>query len=399
MPSSLRIKFVGQFSILIERVISDKKEFLKLVERLSNERSIAVDLEFDKNRYRYGFTMCLMQLAVEDECFIVDPLSDDIDISMVFPIMENPEILKLAFEFGEDIRLFHHLGCKPKNVFDLSIATKLLDYSQVSLGSILAQLLDIETDKSSQKSNWFQRPLSDKQIRYAADDVRYLHQLESLLNERIVARKMNDWVMEEREVFENQNFESTESSNHFKTRDMDGMTEVEWFVFEQLIAFREELAEASNKPSYQVLDKDYLLTLAKNKSAISSFYMESKAPKKLLNEAFKVRLLDIIKRSKDKAIQSGLSMTSLVNPRLSKEEMEEIKAKKREKDTIVANTFKPIQQRIKEDFGDNAAVYLLGNKLMNELASGIYSNLRHYKRELILNYAQELKFNVSLPVN
>jgi len=370
-----------------------------LVERLSNERSIAVDLEFDKNRYRYGFTMCLMQLAVEDECFIVDPLSDDIDISIVFPIMENPEILKLAFEFGEDIRLFHHLGCKPKNVFDLSIATKLLDYSQVSLGSILAQLLDIETDKSSQKSNWFQRPLSDKQIRYAADDVRYLHQLESLLNERIAARKMNDWVMEEREVFENQNFESTESSNHFKTRDMDGMTEVEWFVFEQLIAFREELAEASNKPSYQVLDKDYLLTLAKNKSAISSFYMESKAPKKLLNEAFKVRLLDIIKRSKDKAIQSGLSMTSLVNPRLSKEEMEEIKAKKREKDTIVANTFKPIQQRIKEDFGDNAAVYLLGNKLMNELASGIYSNLRHYKRELILNYAQELKFNVSLPVN
>jgi ribonuclease D len=380
---------------LQEHVISKEEDFLKIVDHLSKEQSIAVDLEFDKNRYRYGFTICLMQVATKDECFVIDPLSDGIDISLIFPVMEDPAIVKLAFEFGEDIRLFHHLGCKPKNLYDLSVATKLLDYSQVSLGSILSQFLDIEADKSSQKSNWFQRPLSEKQIKYAGDDVRYLHSLESILTKRIAEKNMENWVEEERIVFENQDFQSTENSNYYKTRDKDGMSEVQWYIFERLIEFREDLAKESNRPPYQIMDKDFLLGLAKNKSLISSFFMESKASKRLLNEAFKVRLLELVKSSKQSAIEKGLSLTDLVNPKLSKEEMDEVRAQKNEKDSLVSNTYKPIQQLIKKDFGENAALYIMGNKLMNELAAGSFDSLRDYKRDLILGYAKQLNMNLS----
>ena len=308
--------------------------------------------------------------------------------------MEDSAIIKLAFEFGEDIRLFHHLGCRPKNLYDLSISTKLLDYSQVSLGNILSQLLAIEVDKSSQKSNWFQRPLSEKQVKYAADDVRYLHRLESILNKRIEEKKIDDWIKEERFVFENQNFESTENSNHYKIRDMDDMSEVQWYIFECLIEFREELAKDSNRPSYQIMDKDFLLRLAKNNNMIDSFYMESKASKRFLNETFKMRLLNLVKSSKQIAIEKGFSLTDLVNPKLSQEEMDEVRAKKNIKDSIVSNTYKPIQKLIKQDFGENAAVYIMGNRLMNELAAGSYDNLRDYKRELIVSYAKQLNMNL-----
>lgn len=395
MSKAIKTKFATHFLDLEEKVITKKKELLDAVEHLNGQQSIAVDLEFDKNRYRYGFTMCLMQVATKDECFIIDPLSPDIDISSTFSLMENPNIKKLAFEFGEDIRLFHHLGCKPKNLFDLSIATKFLDYSQVSLGSILSQVLEFETDKSSQKSNWFQRPLTEKQIKYAGDDVRFLHQLESILTNRIAEKNMENWVTEERMFFESQNFEATENSNHFKTRDMDGMSEVQWFIFEQLIAFREELAEESNRPAYQIMDKDFLLALAKNKSVISSFFMESKASKKILNEAFKQRLLEKVKVSKQTAIEHGLSMTQLVNPKPTKEEMEAIRSAKSAKEAVISNTYKPIQALIKKDIGENAAVYIMGNKLMNELAVGVYDHLHDYKRKLILDYAKQL--NLSLP--
>ncbi len=377
-----------------EHVISKEEDFLKTIDLLSKEQSIAVDLEFDKNRYRYGFTMCLMQVATQDECFVIDPLSESIDISLIFPVMEDSAIIKLAFEFGEDIRLFHHLGCRPKNLYDLSISTKLLDYSQVSLGNILSQLLAIEVDKSSQKSNWFQRPLSEKQVKYAADDVRYLHRLESILNKRIEEKKIDDWIKEERFVFENQNFESTENSNHYKIRDMDDMSEVQWYIFECLIEFREELAKDSNRPSYQIMDKDFLLRLAKNNNMIDSFYMESKASKRFLNETFKMRLLNLVKSSKQIAIEKGFSLTDLVNPKLSQEEMDEVRAKKNIKDSIVSNTYKPIQKLIKQDFGENAAVYIMGNRLMNELAAGSYDNLRDYKRELIVSYAKQLNMNL-----
>ena len=377
-----------------EHVISKEEDFLKTIDLLSKEQSIAVDLEFDKNRYRYGFTMCLMQVATQDECFVIDPLSESIDISLIFPVMEDSAIIKLAFEFGEDIRLFHHLGCRPKNLYDLSISTKLLDYSQVSLGNILSQLLAIEVDKSSQKSNWFQRPLSEKQVKYAADDVRYLHRLESILNKRIEEKKIDDWIKEERFVFENQNFESTENSNHYKIGDMDDMSEVQWYIFECLIEFREELAKDSNRPSYQIMDKDFLLRLAKNNNMIDSFYMESKASKRFLNETFKMRLLNLVKSSKQIAIEKGFSLTDLVNPKLSQEEMDEVRAKKNIKDSIVSNTYKPIQKLIKQDFGENAAVYIMGNRLMNELAAGSYDNLRDYKRELIVSYAKQLNMNL-----
>ena len=377
-----------------EHVISKEEDFLKTIDLLSKEQSIAVDLEFDKNRYRYGFTMCLMQVATQDECFVIDPLSESIDISLIFPVMEDSAIIKLAFEFGEDIRLFHHLGCRPKNLYDLSISTKLLDYSQVSVGNILSQLLAIEVDKSSQKSNWFQMPLSEKQVKYAADDVRYLHRLESILNKRIEEKKIDDWIKEERFVFENQNFESTENSNHYKIRDMDDMSEVQWYIFECLIEFREELAKDSNRPSYQIMDKDFLLRLAKNNNMIDSFYMESKASKRFLNETFKMRLLNLVKSSKQIAIEKGFSLTDLVNPKLSQEEMDEVRAKKNIKDSIVSNTYKPIQKLIKQDFGENAAVYIMGNRLMNELAAGSYDNLRDYKRELIVSYAKQLNMNL-----
>ena len=381
---------------LKEQVVSTENKYLEVLEYLAKQDSIAVDLEFDKNRYRYGFTMCLMQVAVGSDCFVLDPLSDGIDISRTFHLMENPKIQKLTFEFGEDIRLFHHLGCKPKNIYDLSVATKLLDYSQVSLGNILSQFLNIDADKSSQKSNWFQRPLTEKQLQYAADDVRYLHQLESLLNNKIIHKKMMSWVQEEREFFESQDFENTENSNYFKPRDKDGMSEVQWFIFEKLIAYREKLAEGANKPSYQILDKDYLLSLAKSKNEIQSFYAESRAPKKLMNESFKNQLLEVLNKSKIEAIQLGLSLDKLVNPMLSKEEMSLVRSTKKERDSIVANIYKPIQSLIKRDFGENAAVYIMGNKLMTELASGSYLNLRAYKRELISKYADELNLKIEL---
>jgi ribonuclease D len=278
----------------------------------------------------------------------------------------------------------------------LSVSSKLLDYSQVSLGNILGQFLNIDADKSSQKSNWFQRPLTEKQVQYAADDVRYLHQLESLLNNKIIHKKMMSWVQEEREFFESQDFENTENSNYFKPRDKDGMSEVQWFIFEKLIAYREKLAEEANKPSYQILDKDYLLSLAKSKNEIQSFYAESKAPKKLMNESFKNQLLEVLNKSKVEAIQLGLSLDKLVNPMLSKEEMSLVRSTKKERDSIVANIYKPIQSLIKRDFGENAAVYIMGNKLMTELASGSYLNLRAYKRELISKYADELNLKIEL---
>jgi len=164
------------------QIITHQEELESITENLSNVSRIAADLEFDKNYYRYGFNLCLVQLFDGENCYLVDPLSDDLNIKSIFPVLEDPEIEIITFAFGEDLRLLHSLGCFPKNIYDIDIATSLLNYEPGSLTKLLDEAIDVDTGKSSQTSNWFQRPLTDQQKKYAAHDVLHLFDLKDKLD-------------------------------------------------------------------------------------------------------------------------------------------------------------------------------------------------------------------------
>ena len=101
--------------------ITTQEQLSECITKINSVPEIAVDLEFDKNRYRYGFNLCLLQIKAADEIFLIDPLGADFDIKPIFEPLENPKIEKVVYAFGEDIRLLHTLGCYPKNLFDIVI--------------------------------------------------------------------------------------------------------------------------------------------------------------------------------------------------------------------------------------------------------------------------------------
>src|SRR5690554_5655013 len=177
--------------------ITSNEDFEKAIAVLSTKESIYIDLEFDKNHFRYGFNLCLMQIFDGEICYLIDPISD-IEINAIFPILENENIQIVCFAFNEDMRLLHHLGARPNNILDLAIATRLLDYDTLSLNNTLSVILEDDryiTEKSSQqKSNWFQRPLTEKQNHYAAEDVLYLPALSEELKKRIEAEGKTTWL-------------------------------------------------------------------------------------------------------------------------------------------------------------------------------------------------------------
>jgi ribonuclease D len=53
------------------------------------------------------------------------------------------------------------------------------------LKDLVREVLGIEISKHQQSSDWGAAELSDAQIEYAASDVRYLHRLRSILEERL----------------------------------------------------------------------------------------------------------------------------------------------------------------------------------------------------------------------
>jgi ribonuclease D len=100
-------------------------------------------------------------------------------------LLEAPGILKL-FHFARfDLAtLRHHLGITVAPVFCSKIASKLgRTYSpRHGLKELVKELEGIELDKTAQSSDWGNAMhLSEEQLRYAANDVRYLHNLHQTL--------------------------------------------------------------------------------------------------------------------------------------------------------------------------------------------------------------------------
>lgn len=375
--------------------VETKEVLADCVEVLKKQRAIAIDLEFDKNRYRYGFNLCLIQVYAGERCFIIDPLAEGMDLKDFYTVIEDPKIEKVVYSFGEDLRLFHSLGCFPQNTFDVAIAMRLLDYPPASLAAAVYEILDIEISKSAQKSNWFLRPLSEKQMSYAAKDVLYLIEMKGILIKMAEEKEILDWIEEENRIIDGLSYADVDNNNYLKEKDKHGLSEHEYYIFKGLLDYRETIAEKYNRPSYQIIDKEYLRELSERPNQIYRFEKIRGIYKTLKKEAFKNELWEKFQSLAKEAEKAGLSKTENALKKMSSELYQAKKIERAIRDEAKKKVFKPIQELIAKNYGENVVTYILGNRLMDELALGKLENLRNYKRVLIERYAAELGLDLS----
>ena len=172
--------------------ITNQIAFDTLCHDLKKEPYIAVDTEFMWETTYYP-QLCLIQIATVNNIYLIDALAG-LDLSSLKPILENNNIEKIVHDGIHDLRILStEIGAQFNNVFDTQIAAELLDIDfQISLANLLIYF-DIATlDKSSKRSNWAKRPLSEKQISYAKNDVLYLITLTQTLKSRLTQQSKNN---------------------------------------------------------------------------------------------------------------------------------------------------------------------------------------------------------------
>ena len=130
--------------------------------------------------------LCLVQLSDPDGFVSVVRIElGQKEAPLLKELLEASSILKL-FHFARfDLAtLKHNLGITVAPVFCSKIASKLSrTYSpRHGLKELVKELEGIELDKTAQSSDWGNAMnLSDEQLRYAANDVRYLHSIQQTL--------------------------------------------------------------------------------------------------------------------------------------------------------------------------------------------------------------------------
>ena len=61
--------------------------------------------------------------------------------------------------------------------------------SKHGLKDLVSEILDIQLDKSEQSSDWSKKKLTKKQIEYAMNDVLYLSEIKTTLNNKLLSQK------------------------------------------------------------------------------------------------------------------------------------------------------------------------------------------------------------------
>ncbi len=233
----------------------------------ADEPFLAVDTEFERTSTFYA-RIGLLQIADSKCCYLIDPLTID-DWSSFKELISSPSCTLVMHSCSEDLSLLQtFLGCLPASLFDTQLAAAFLGIGfSISYQSLVEQLLGIEVAKDETRSDWIKRPLSDKQIHYAAADVRYLAQIREILSGQIEAKGMTEWLRAEcaQQLVIAQNLEQeslwhsyyTGISNAWRLN-AEGLQ-----ALQQLCFWREQKARQRNKPrSWIVKDNDLLALCA-----------------------------------------------------------------------------------------------------------------------------------------
>ncbi|MCQ2914971.1 MAG: ribonuclease D [Alphaproteobacteria bacterium] len=236
-----------------------------LCSRLSKHKFITVDTEFLREK-TYWPQLCLIQVASEEEGACIDPLAQDIDLSSFFELMQNEKIVKVFHAAHQDIEIIYHLSGKtPTPVFDTQLAAMVCGFGEsVSYQNIVFKLLNREIDKSMRFTDWSRRPLTEKQIHYALNDVTHLRDVYVKLLGILSDNNRTSWLNDEMQKLTDVKTYKIDPNDAWKKLKINSTNRQALAICKEICAFREEEAQKSNHIRKAILRDEVIEEIAHN---------------------------------------------------------------------------------------------------------------------------------------
>jgi len=224
---------------------------------------IAVDTEFMREQ-TFWPRLCLVQIASEDTEVLIDSMAQDIDLTPLFDLMVDENVLKVFHSARQDVEIVHHLaGVIPHPIFDTQVAAMVCGFGEaVSYSMLVKRLLGRNLDKTSRFTDWSRRPLSERQLTYAIGDVTYLRDLYPQLRAQLDQSERASWLNEEMGVLTDPATYELHPEQAWKRLKMRIKTPKALAVLMELAAWREREAQTQDVPRSRVLKDEALYDIA-----------------------------------------------------------------------------------------------------------------------------------------
>jgi ribonuclease D len=252
--------------IVSYQTITSPAQLADFCRRLARAGRIGLDTEFvSEDTYRPE--LCLVQVATESELAVIDPYRAG-DLTQFWEVLAEGPHTTIAHAAREEVNFsLTACGRPPAGVFDTQIAAGLCSTEYPSsYGAVVTKVLARKAAKGEQRTDWRRRPLSEAQIDYALEDVRYLLPLHDALIVQLEGLGRTAWLADEMSSFLRDVCTARDRPRWRRVSGIGNLSPRSLAVVRSLWQWREEQAERRDLPPRRILRDDLIVELAKRKS-------------------------------------------------------------------------------------------------------------------------------------
>ncbi len=246
-------------------IISTESELAAFCARARGFDAVAVDTEFLRER-TFHPRLCLVQVATPaGEVVAIDPLALD-DLAPLAGLLSDPAVIKVFHACSQDMEvLLGTLGALPAPIFDTQVAAAFLgERLQISYNGLVHAFCGVTLPKSESLTDWSRRPLTESQVEYALDDVRYLIRAYGAMRARLAELGRLSWVLDEtRPLASLAHYQTDRREAYKRVKRITSLTRRQMAVARELAAWREGRAERCDIPRKWVMSDEVLVALSR----------------------------------------------------------------------------------------------------------------------------------------
>ena len=247
--------------------ITTDEQLAEYCQSLDGAKTICFDTEFI-SEHTFRPELCLVQVAVGDRLAVIDPLSIN-DMTPFWKRLTAAGHETIAHAGREELNFCHRsVERGPADFFDIQIAAGLVgsDYP-AGYGTLLSRYLGKKLSKHETRTDWKKRPLSDKQMQYALDDVIYLEEMRNILFDKLQQKGRSEWLAVEMAAWQEETVAILTRERWRRLSGASNLAPRALAIARELWRWRNKEAERRNSPVKRVLRDDLIVELSKRQSS------------------------------------------------------------------------------------------------------------------------------------